>query len=318
MQTFLTKRLLALVPTLLGVSLVVFVVIHLIPGDTISAMIGTTYKLTETQAAALRAYFGLDRPLHEQYVRWILSALRGDLGYSVRSGQPVLTEILSRFPVTLELTLFSLVIALVLGIPIGVLSAIKNDSAIDIFGRLFALVGLALPNFWLGTLFILILSSYFGIMPNSGDFVAFTKDPLRNLTQLLFPAITLGFAFTASVMRTTRSAMLEVMRQDYVRTARSKGVAELWVIVRHCLPNALIPVITIVGVEFGYLLGGAVIVEEVFALPGIGRLLLNGINQRDYAVVQGTILFIALNFVLINLLVDLTYAQVDPRIRYEE
>ncbi len=318
MQTFLTKRLLALVPTLLGVSLVVFVVIHLIPGDTISAMIGTTYKLTETQAAALRAYFGLDLPLHEQYVRWILSALRGDLGYSVRSGQPVLTEILSRFPVTLELTLFSLVIALVLGIPIGVLSAIKNDSAIDIFGRLFALVGLALPNFWLGTLFILILSSYFGIMPNSGDFVAFTVDPLRNLTQLLFPAITLGFAFTASVMRTTRSAMLEVMRQDYVRTARSKGVAELWVIVRHCLPNALIPVITIVGVEFGYLLGGAVIVEEVFALPGIGRLLLNGINQRDYAVVQGTILFIALNFVLINLLVDLTYAQVDPRIRYEE
>ncbi|MBP7960906.1 MAG: ABC transporter permease [Caldilineaceae bacterium] len=318
MQTFLTKRLLALVPTLLGVSLVVFVVIHLIPGDTISAMIGTTYKLTETQAAALRAYFGLDRPLHEQYVRWILSALRGDLGYSVRSGQPVLTEILSRFPVTLELTLFSLIIALVLGIPIGVLSAIKNDSAIDIFGRLFALVGLALPNFWLGTLFILILSSYFGIMPNSGDFVAFTVDPLRNLTQLLFPAITLGFAFTASVMRTTRSAMLEVMRQDYVRTARSKGVAELWVIVKHCLPNALIPVITIVGVEFGYLLGGAVIVEEVFALPGIGRLLLNGINQRDYAVVQGTILFIALNFVLINLLVDLTYAQVDPRIRYEE
>lgn len=318
MQTFLTKRLLALVPTLLGVSLVVFVVIHLIPGDTISAMIGTTYKLTETQAAALRAYFGLDRPLYEQYVRWILSALRGDLGYSVRSGQPVLTEILSRFPVTLELTLFSLIIALVLGIPIGVLSAIKNDSAIDIFGRLFALVGLALPNFWLGTLFILILSSYFGIMPNSGDFVAFTVDPLRNLTQLLFPAITLGFAFTASVMRTTRSAMLEVMRQDYVRTARSKGVAELWVIVKHCLPNALIPVITIVGVEFGYLLGGAVIVEEVFALPGIGRLLLNGINQRDYAVVQGTILFIALNFVLINLLVDLTYAQVDPRIRYEE
>lgn len=316
MQTFLTKRLLALVPTLIGVSIVVFVVIHLIPGDTIGAMIGTTYKLTETQAAALRAYFGLDRPLYEQYLHWILSAVRGDLGYSVRSGQPVLTEILNRFPVTLELTLLSLVIALVLGVPIGVLSAIKSDSFIDLFGRFFALVGLALPNFWLGTLFILILSSYFGIMPNSGDFVAFTKNPLRNLTQLLFPAITLGFAFTASVMRTTRSAMLEVLRQDYVRTARSKGVAEPWVIVQHCLPNAMIPVITIVGVEFGYLLGGAVIVEEVFALPGIGRLLLNGISQRDYAVVQGTILFIALNFVLINLLVDLAYAQVDPRIRY--
>jgi len=280
-------------------------------------MIGTQYKLTETQAAALRAYFGLDRPLPEQYLHWIFSALHGDLGYSVRSGRPVLAEILDKFPVTLELTIFSLLIALVLGVPIGMLSAIKSDSLIDLFGRFFALIGLTLPNFWLGTLFILILSSYFGILPNSGDFVNFAQDPLRNLEQLVFPAITLGFAFTASVMRTTRSAMLEVLRQDYVRTARSKGVAEPRVIVKHCLTNALIPVITIVGVEFGYLLGGAVIVEEVFALPGIGRLLLNGINQRDYAVVQGTILFVALNFVLINLLVDLAYALVDPRIRYE-
>jgi len=317
MSQFLGKRLLALIPTLLGVSIIVFVVMHFIPGDTISAMIGTQYKLTEAQAEALRAYFGLDKPLFQQYLSWISAALRGNFGYSVRSGEPVLLEILQRFPVTLELTLFSLLIAVVLGIPIGVLSAVRQNSVIDLFGRFLALIGLSMPNFWLGTLIILILSRYFGIMPNSGNFTNFFVAPLENLKQMIFPAITLGFAFTASVMRTTRSAMLEVMRQDYVRTAESKGLSRRKVIVNHSLVNALIPVITIIGIEFGYLLGGAVIVEDVFALPGIGRLLLNGIQQRDYAVVQGTVLFIALNFVLINLLADVIYAYVDPRIRYD-
>ena len=317
MRHFIIQRLAALVPTLLGISVIVFLVIHLIPGDTITAMIGTQYKLTEAQAAALRAYFGLDKPLWEQYLRWILAALRGDLGYSVRSGQSVMSEILRSFPVTLELALFSMVIALALGLPIGILSAVRRDTPLDLFGRFFALVGLALPNFWLGTLIILVLSVVFGIMPNSGDYVSFTEAPLKNLSQLFFPAITLGFAFTASIMRTTRSAMLEVLRQDYVRTARGKGVLERNVIVTHSLRNALIPLITIIGVEFGYLLGGAVIVENVFALPGIGRLIINGIDQRDYAVVQGTVLFVAVCFVLINLLVDVIYAYSDPRIRYE-
>ena len=317
MRHFVIQRLAALVPTLLGVSVIVFLVIHLIPGDTITAMIGTQYKLTEVQAASLRAYFGLDKPLWEQYLRWILAAVRGDLGYSVRSGQSVMSEILRSFPVTLELALFSMVIALTLGLPIGILSAVRRDTPLDLFGRFFALVGLALPNFWLGTLIILVLSVVFGIMPNSGDYVSFTEAPLKNLSQLFFPAITLGFAFTASVMRTTRSAMLEVLRQDYVRTARGKGVRERDVIVTHSLRNALIPLITIIGVEFGYLLGGAVIVENVFALPGIGRLIINGIDQRDYAVVQGTVLFVAVCFDLINLLVDIIYAYSDPRIRYE-
>ncbi len=317
MRNFVIQRLAALIPTLLGVSVIVFLVIHLIPGDTITAMIGTQYKLTEVQAASLRAYFGLDKPLWEQYLRWILAAVRGDLGYSVRSGQSVMSEILRSFPVTLELALFSMVIALTLGLPIGILSAVRRDTPVDFFGRLFALIGLALPNFWLGTLIILVLSVVFGIMPNSGDYVSFTEAPLKNLSQLFFPAITLGFAFTASIMRTTRSAMLEVLRQDYVRTARGKGVLERNVIVTHSLRNALIPLITIIGVEFGYLLGGAVIVENVFALPGIGRLIINGIDQRDYAVVQGTVLFVAVCFVLINLLVDIIYAYSDPRIRYE-
>jgi peptide/nickel transport system permease protein len=317
MQRFLTQRLIAFIPTLFGISIIVFLVMHLIPGDAISAMIGTTFKLTAAQAAALREYYGLDKPLYEQYLHWLAAALRGDFGYSVRSGQSVLPEILSRFPLTLELALLAMVIALILGIPIGITAAVKRDSMLDLAGRIFALVGLALPNFWLGTLIILVLSLYFQILPNSGDYTDFLTNPIANLKQMIFPAITLGFAFSASVMRTTRSALLEELRQDYARTARGKGLRENSVIVGHCLKNALIPVITIVGLETGYLFGGAVIVEEVFALPGVGRLLLNAISQRDYAVVQGTILFIAFNFVLINLFVDMLYAWVNPRIRYE-
>ena len=247
----------------------------------------------------------------------LTAALRGDFGLSVRSGQPVLREIVARFPLTLELALLAMVIALVIGIPIGVIAAVRRDSILDLAGRLFALVGLALPNFWMGTLIILVLSVGFGLSPNSGDYTDFLQDPLTNIKQLIFPAITLGFAFSASVMRTTRSSLLEELRQDYARTARGKGLSESSVIVGHCLKNALIPVITIVGLETGYLFGGAIIVEQVFALPGIGLFLLNGISQRDYAVVQGTIIFIAFNFVLINLLVDMAYAFVNPRIRYE-
>ncbi len=317
MQRYLAQRLIAFIPTLLGISIIVFLVIRLIPGDAISAMIGTTYKLTDAQAASLRAYFGLDKPLYEQYLIWLGSALHGDLGYSVRSGQPVLPAILDRFPLTFELALLAMVIALALGIPIGVIAAVRRDSALDIGGRLFALVGLALPNFWMGTLIILVLSVGFGILPNSGEYTDFVRNPLANLQQMIFPAITLGFAFSASVMRTTRSSLLEELRQDYARTARGKGLHERVVIIRHCLKNALIPIITIVGLETGYLFGGAVIVEDVFALPGVGRLLLNAISQRDYAVVQGTIVFIAINFVAINLIADLAYAFVNPRIRYD-
>lgn len=317
MQRYLLQRLVALAPTLIGISIIVFLVMRLIPGDTISAMIGTQYKLTEAQAAALRAYYGLDKSLPEQYWIWLTSALQGNLGYSVRSGQPVLGEILNRFPLTFELALVAMAIALLLGMPLGILSAVRRDSFIDLIGRLFSLVGLALPNFWMGTLIILVLSLYLGILPNSGDYTDFAVNPLKNLTQMLFPALTLGFAFSASVLRATRSSMLEELGQDYARTARGKGLRERGVILRHCLKNALIPVITIVGVETGYLFGGAIVVEEVFALPGVGRLLLNGISQRDYAVVQGTVVFIAFNFVLINLLADLAYAWVNPRIRYD-
>ena len=317
MQRFLARRLIAFIPTLLGITIIIFTVMHLIPGDTIDAMIGTQFKLTEAQAQALREYFGLDKPLPEQYVRWLFAAVQGDFGYSVRKGDPVLPLILRHFPLTLELAVMAMAIALLLGVPLGVLAAVKRDTLIDLAGRIFALIGLAMPAFWLGTLIILILSLRFNIMLNAGNYVGLFEDPVANLKQMISPAIALGFAATADVMRTMRSAMLEELGQDYARTARSKGLRERAVIYRHCLKNALIPVITIVGIETGYLFGGAVIVESVFALPGVGRLLLDAIGQRDYAVVQGTILLIAFSFVLVNLLTDLAYAWVNPRIRYE-
>jgi peptide/nickel transport system permease protein len=317
MLRYLARRAIAFVPTLIGVSILVFFAIRLVPGDAIIAMLGTEAgMLTEVQRESLRQYFGLDRPALEQYFVWMGNVVQGNLGYSMRHGEPVLVVILQRFPVTLQLALMSMIIAVLVGVSLGILSAVKHNSFIDLFGRLFALVGLAIPNFLLATLIIFVLSVYFGILPTSGDYVEFSRDPLRNLGQLIFPALALGFSFSASVMRTTRSAMLEVLNEDYVRTARSKGLAERRVIGRHALGNALIPVVTLIGVEMGYLLGGAVIVEEVFALPGIGRLALNAIARRDYALVQGVTLFIAVNFVLINLLVDIIYAALDPRISY--
>jgi peptide/nickel transport system permease protein len=319
MLRYLTQRAVAFLPILLGVSILIFSAIRLVPGDAITAMLGTEAgMLTETQRHSLEAYFGLDRPPVEQYFIWLGGVLRGDMGLSVRYGQPVLQIILAQFPVTLQLAVMSMIIALAVGLPLGILSAVRHNSVIDLLGRLIALLGLAMPNFLLGTLIIYVLSVYFKVLPNSGDYVSFDQDPLRNFGQMIFPAFTLGFAFSASVMRTTRSSMLEVLAQDYMRTARSKGLMETMVIRRHALRNALIPVVTIVGVEMGYLLGGTVIVEQIFALPGIGRLVFNAISQRDYALVQGVVLFIALNFVVVNLIADLLYAVIDPRISYAE
>ncbi len=317
MFRYLVQRAISFIPTAFGISLLVFFAIRLVPGDSIIAMLGTEAgMLTESQRASLEKYFGLDKPALEQYVIWAGHVLQGDMGYSVRHGKPVLEVILHRFPVTLELTLMSVTIALLIGITFGIVSATFHNSLIDLFGQVFALIGLAAPNFLIGTLIIYILSVYFDILPNSGNYVSLTDDPVENLQQMIFPAITLGFAFSASVMRMTRSAMLEVLGQDYVRTARSKGLRERTVVIRHALRNALIPVVTLVGVEIGYLLGGAVIVEDIFTLPGIGRLAFNAISQRDYALIQGVVLFVAFNFMAINLIVDLIYTLLDPRISY--
>lgn len=317
MIRYLTQRVIAFIPTLFGVSLLIFLAIRLVPGDAIVAMLGTEAgMLTDVQRASLEVYFGLDKPPVEQYIVWLGNAAQGNLGLSVRYGAPVLDVIFSRFPVTLQLAFMSLIIALVIGVPIGVLAAVRHNSLIDLLGRLLALIGLATPAFLLGTLIIYVLSVVFHYLPNSGDYVALSENPLLNIQQMIFPAFTLGFPFAASLMRTTRSAMLEIMSQDYVRTARSKGLSEAIVIRRHALRNALIPVVTLVGVELGYLLGGTVIVEEIFSLPGVGRLVYNAISQRDYALVQGIALFVAFNFILINLLVDLIYTLLDPRVSY--
>lgn len=317
MRNYILKRLLIAIPTILGISIVIFLIMHLIPGDTISAMIGTQYQLTDAQAQSLRAYYGLDKSLPEQYILWLTNALQGNLGISVRAGTPVLTEIVNRFPLTFELTILAMIIALLIGLPIGIFSAVKRDSVLDLFGRLLALIGMSLPNFWMGTLIIYVLSVKFNVMPNSGDYVDFTTNPIANLQQMIYPAIALGFAFSAAVMRTARSSLLEELNKEYAQTARAKGNREQRVILIHCLRNTLIPLITLVGFQMGYLFGGAVIIEQVFALPGMGRLLLDAISQRDYALVQGTIVFIAIIFVLVNLLTDVAYAFVNPRIRYD-
>jgi peptide/nickel transport system permease protein len=316
MTAYLAKRALSLPLTLLGVSLVTFVFLRLIPGDAIVARLGTATALTPEQLAQMRAYFGLDQPLHVQYLSWLGSLVRGDAGFSIRTGQPVTQEILARLPVTIELALAATLVALVIGIPLGLISALRPNSVLDAFARGFGLVGLALPNFWLGTLTILLFARYLRWMPNTGGYVDFFADPLGNLRFLVFPAVTLGAAMAAVVMRTTRSAMLDILGTDYIRTAHAKGLAAALVIERHALKNGMIVVITILGVQAGYLLGGAVVVEEVFSLPGLGRMLLNAINQRDYALVQAAVLVIAALFVAANTVVDVLYGFLDPRIRY--
>jgi peptide/nickel transport system permease protein len=318
-MNYLARRLLTFPLVMLGVSILVFVAIRLVPGDSITAMLGTEAGLlTPTQREALAAYFGIDQNWVVQYWRWLGGLLHGDLGISVTYGKPVLDSILERFPLTLELALLSMFIALLVGLPAGVFAATHNEKFSDLTIRIIAMIGQSSPTFVIGLLMIFALSVGFGILPTMGEFAPLWQDPLANLGQLILPAIALGFAFAASVTRISRSAMLDVLSDDYVRTARSRGVPARSVIWRHALPNALIPVVTLSGVEFGYLLGGTVIVEQIFALPGLGRMVLDAILQRDYALVQGSVLFIALNFMIVNLLVDLAYVALDPRVRLGE
>lgn len=315
MGRYLGRRLLSLVPTLLGVSVLTFLFLRLIPGDAIAARLGTSTVLSPQQLAELRAYLGLDRPLPLQYLAWLGALLRGDAGYSLRTGQPVAVEIAARLPVTAELAVAAALVALAVGLPLGVASALRPDGRLDLLARGLGLLGLSMPNFWLGTLLVLLFARYLRWMPNTGGWVGPAQDVAANLRLLLFPAVTLGLAMAAVVMRTTRSAMLDVLGADYVRTAWAKGLGGAAVVGRHALRNGLVVVVTILGVQVGYLLSGAVVVEEIFSVPGIGRMLLNAINQRDYALVQGTVLVVAVLFVSVNTLVDVLYAWLDPRIR---
>ena len=306
---FIARRFLLLIPVLLGVSLLVFSLIHFAPGDPVFASLGMDYDAE--QAERLRQELGLDKPVPQQYVWWLGKVLRGDLGRSIVGGETVLNLIRSRLPHTIILTLGSMLVSLLLAIPLGVISAVYRNSIIDNASRVLAMIGISMPVFWLGILLLLFFSLRLRWLPASGSFME------HGLKSLVLPSIALGTSFTALTMRMTRSAMVEVLLEDYVRTAWAKGLSGRLVYVRHALRNALIPIITVIGMQFGLLLGGAVLTETIFNIPGLGRLLVEAVNRRDYPLIQGVILVTSLIFVAANLLVDLLYVYLDPRIRYD-
>jgi peptide/nickel transport system permease protein len=313
---YLLRRLLHLGPVLLGVSVIVFVVLHLTPGDPAEVMLGSV--ATKEDLTRLRRELGLDRPIHVQYLTWIGHVLRGDLGRSLWMKRPVLAEVLERYRATLLLTASALLLSTLGGIALGIAAAARANSLLDRLSSVASLFGASMPVFWLGIVLMVIFSLWLGWLPASGMFAPYGGGGVRDLlAHLVLPAVTLAAASVTIIARLTRSAMLEVLSQDYVRTARAKGAGEWAVVVRHALKNALIPITTVVGVQAGYLLSGAVLTETVFAWPGLGTLVVQGILARDVPLVQGAVLVIALTFVLVNLAVDLLYAYLDPRIQYD-
>lgn len=316
MGKYVLRRLILVVPTLLGISALVLILMRLLPGDAVDMLIGTEATLGPEQRKTLYRLFGLDAPIHLHYLRWLGEVLRGNLGVSLRTGEQMTRVIFQRLPITAELALLSVMLSWVLAIPLGVVSAVRRNGTLDFVSHIVGLVGLSVPNFWLATMLLLVTSLYLGWQPEL-IWVSPFKNLLANLEQMLLPVVSLSAVLMAVVMRMMRSSMLEVLGQDYVRTARSKGLRETVVLTRHAFKNAAIPVITVQGIQVGYLLGGAVVIEQIFGMPGIGWLILNGIYQRDYPVVQAGVLFVAVAFVLVNLAVDLVYAYLDPRIRYD-
>jgi peptide/nickel transport system permease protein len=299
-----------------GVATVIFILIHLVPGDVVTSMLDETSVLDAEQIAAVRHRLGLDLPLHTQYFKWISGAIRGDLGDSLLHGRPVMKDVVARLPRTLELVAVSMFLAVIIGIPPGIMAAARRDEAPDFVVSVLGLVGLSLPSFVIGTLLLLIFGLRLRWFPSAG-FVPLFEDPLGHLRLLALPSITLGLGIASTIMRMTRGSLLEVLQEDYIRTARAKGLSERVVYFRHALRNSLIPVVTTAGVSMGSLLGGTVIVESIFNWPGLSSILITGVRMRDYPTVQGTVLVIAGGFVFINLAVDIINAYLDPRIRYE-
>ena len=320
MRAYIIRRLLLIVPTLLILSILVFLSVRFIPGDAIDAIMsrmGMYNTLWDVDREALERTLGLDVPVYVQYGRWIGDIFRhGTLGQSLFSRELVEQAILERLPVTLELGFMAIFIGLVIALPVGIYSAIRQDTAADYVGRSVAIVGLATPNFWLGIMVMIYPAIWWGWAPPL-ELVAITEDPLGNLAVFLIPSLILGTAAAAATMRMTRTMMLEVLRQDFIRTAWAKGLKERAVVIRHAVKNALIPVVSLIGLQLPILVGGAVIMENIFNLPGLGRLLLTALNDRDYPMVSGINLFFATGVVVINLMIDLVYGILDPRVRYE-
>jgi peptide/nickel transport system permease protein len=315
MTQYVIKRLADLVFVLFGVSVLIFLMIRFIPGDAVAIMLGANTDITPERVENLRRQLGLHLPMHVQYWEWLKGVLQGDLGRSVWTGTPVLREISARLPVTLEITGLAIVLALVLAFPLGVVAARARGTFGDVVVRVLAIVGLTLPSFWVGVLLLYWFSISFPQWPSIG-YVPFGEDPWGNLARMVLPVTAVSLPMVAGLTRILRSSLLEVLGSDYVRTARSKGVAERRVLYKHALRNAMIPVVTVIGVQVGYLLSGVVVIEQVFAIPGVGRLVIGAINERNYPLVQGIVLVVTAVFVVVNLLVDLAYAWIDPRVEY--
>ena len=318
MQAYITKRTLLFVPTLILVTIIVFLILRIVPGDPAIMLLAgedgdEEYTLQELKE--LQAKLGTDRPIYIQYFKWVGAMLRLDFGTSYFYDNPVYAKVSDRFPITLELTVLAVLLASIVAVPLGVISAIKQDTVGDYAARLITIAGIALPNFWVAVMVIFLLVMWFNWLPPLG-YVDLWKDPWGNVQQLIFPAIALGFSNMAFIARVTRSAMLEVFREDYIRTARSKGLAERVIIYRHALKNALLPVVTVSGYEFGRLLGGTVIIEVIFSIPGIGKLLIDAIFHRDFPMIQAIVVMIAVLVLVLNVVLDLIYAWLNPRIRF--
>ena len=321
MQAYIAKRTLLFVPTLIMVTIAIFVLLRVVPGDPAVMLLaggeggGEENEYTQEQLTALRAKLGTDKPIVVQYGIWVWNMLRLDFGTSFFYETPVSEDLRQKFPVTLELSILATVLAIIVAVPLGVISAIKQDTLADYATRLITIAGVAIPNFWLAILMIFFLVLIFGWMPPI-VYVSLWEDPTSNLKQLFFPALALGFSNMAFIARVTRSAMLEVFREDYIRTARSKGLREAVVVFRHALKNALLPVVTISGYEFGRLMAGTIIIEVIFMVPGMGRLLVTSIFHRDFPMIQAVIVLITVLVLVLNMALDLLYAWLNPRIRY--
>jgi peptide/nickel transport system permease protein len=303
-----------MIPTLVGVAILVFFLLRLAPGDPVSMMFEGA-NVPQHVIDAERARLGLDRPIYVQFVKWFGAILSGDFGVSIWTGRPVLHEIGIRLELSLQVAIMATILAVLIALPLGTLSAVFKDTWIDHLVRVISIAGLAVPSFWLGMIIILLLLTYFSWIPPL-TFTPFLEDPMRNLSQLIWPALAVGYRYSAVAMRMMRSTVLEVLQEDYVRTARAKGVHERLVVARHALRNALLPVVTVVGLEFAFLIGGLVVTEQVFNLNGIGKLFVQAVARGDYTLIQGLVLLVAVFFVLVNFAIDMLYALLDPRIRY--
>jgi peptide/nickel transport system permease protein len=319
MGEYAVRRVLLFIPTLLAATVLVFALFWIVPGDPALTILvggeGDGGAVSPEQLQQLRQALGLDRPIYVQYASWLWDVLRGDLGTSLWYKTPVWEQLQERFLVTMELAVMAMLLAFCAAVPLGVTSAVKQDTGFDYLSRIFSTIGIALPTFWLGILIVYALASFFQWLPPLG-YATLWDDPLMNLQQLIFPALTLAFHDLAFTARVTRSSMLEVMREDYLRTARAKGLMEILVVGRHALKNALLPVVTVSGYQFGRLLGGVIIVESIFVVPGMGTLLIDSIVHRDFIVIQAVVLLIAAAVLILNLMIDLVYSVLDPRIRY--